>query len=143
MAMIPGAGGKLGTGGLILWPLFGATNQLLAGLAFMVLVFYLWRRRKPIAFALVPMLIMIVLPAWALWWQLFNTESGRWWGRVDTATGLTEYNYVLIVIGLVVMGLQVWMVTEAMLMWPKVKGVLEEELPPLEGEPALAGGRSC
>ena len=143
LAMMPGPSGVKGTGGLILWPLFGATNQLLAGLAFMVLVFYLWRRRKPIAFALVPMLIMIVLPAWALWWQLFNAESGWWWGQVDTATGLPEYNYVLIVIGLVVMGLQVWMVTEALLMWPKVKGVLEEELPPLEGEPALAGGRSC
>ncbi|MEX1224639.1 MAG: carbon starvation protein A, partial [Pirellulales bacterium] len=32
-----------GSGGLILWPLFGATNQLLAGLAFMVTLFYLWR----------------------------------------------------------------------------------------------------
>ena len=44
VAMIPAPGNVPGTGGLILWPLFGATNQLLAGLAFMVTVFYLWRR---------------------------------------------------------------------------------------------------
>ena len=28
-----------GTGGLILWPMFGATNQLLGGLAFLVIGF--------------------------------------------------------------------------------------------------------
>jgi len=41
VAMIPGPRGVPGTGGLLLWPLFGATNQLLAGLAFMVIAFYL------------------------------------------------------------------------------------------------------
>jgi carbon starvation protein len=65
VAMIPSTpGGSVGTGGLILWPLFGATNQLLAGLAFMVLVFYLWRRRKPIWFAAIPMVFMLIMPAW-------------------------------------------------------------------------------
>ena len=52
-----------GSGGMILWPLFGATNQLLAGLAFMVTVFYLWRRNKPIWFAIIPMVIMLIMPA--------------------------------------------------------------------------------
>ena len=77
IAMLPAsAGGKAGTGGLLLWPLFGATNQLLAGLAFMVTVFYLWRRNKPIWFVVIPMVIMIIMPAWTLCWQLFNSETG-------------------------------------------------------------------
>src|SRR5690606_19670206 len=38
----------IGKGGLILWPLFGATNQLLAGLAFLVVALWLWRRRLPV-----------------------------------------------------------------------------------------------
>ena len=88
MAMLPGPGGA-GTGGLILWPLFGATNQLLAGLAFMVTVFYLRRRNKPIWFAAAPMVLMIVLPAWALIWQMFNADSG--W--------LPKGNYLLLGIG--------------------------------------------
>ena len=53
VALLQGPSGP-GSGGLTLWPLFGATNQLLAGLAFMVIVFYLLRRDKPIWFAFLP-----------------------------------------------------------------------------------------
>jgi carbon starvation protein len=133
LAVMRGPQGVPGTGGLYLWPLFGATNQLLAGLAFMVTVFYLWRRNKPIWFALVPMVLMIALPAWALAWQMFNEQTG--W--------LTRENYLLLSIGAITMGLQVWMVIEGLLVWRRAKGVLEEALPPLEGQAALEGGRSC
>ena len=138
MAMLPGVGDKWGTGGLILWPLFGATNQLLAGLAFMVIVFYLWRRSKPILFAAVPMLIMLLIPAWAMLWQMFNAETGWLW--MDT-----PQSKLLFGIGLILMLLQIWMMCEAALLWPKARGVLEENLPPLDADPqaAMAGGRSC
>ena len=50
IAMIPNsAKAEIGKGGMLLWPLFGATNQLLAGFAFLVTAFYLWRRSKPVA----------------------------------------------------------------------------------------------
>ena len=110
-----------GTGGLYLWPLFGATNQLLAGLALMVTVFYLYRRNKPFWFALVPMIAMIVMPIWALGWQLFNSDTG-WW---------PHGNYLLASIGGATLLLQFWMVFEAIVAWPQAKGVLEEMLPPL------------
>ena len=133
LAMMRGPQGVPGTGGLYLWPLFGATNQLLAGLAFMVTVFYLWRRNKPIWFALVPMILMIVLPAWALTWQMFNEESG--WFHTK--------NYLLLSIGGMTMALQVWMVVEAAIIWPRAQGVLEEALPPLQVSSTNEGGRSC
>jgi carbon starvation protein len=132
LAMMPGPKGP-GTGGLILWPMFGATNQLLAGLAFMVIVFYLWRRSKPILFALAPMLLMLLMPAWAMLWNMFDPETG-WW---------VQQKYLLFSIGVAIMALQIWMVVEAILIWPRAKGVLEEALPPLEPRPAMAGGRSC
>ena len=110
-----------GTGGQYLWPLFGATNQLLAGLALLVTVFYLWRRNKPIWFAVPPMIIMMIMPAWALLWQMFNGETG-WWPKE---------NYLLFAIGAATMVLQIWMVIEAILLWPRAKGVLEQALPPL------------
>ncbi len=138
LAMLPGPSGP-GSGGLILWPLFGAVNQLLAGLAFMVTVFYLWRRKKPVIFALIPMVLMLILPAWAMLWQMFNGESGWLWGG----------KMWLFSFGVVVMTLQIWMVIEATLMFPHVKGVLEESLPPLPAKPkaAVAGvggdARSC
>jgi len=123
VAMLPGPQGP-GSGGLILWPLFGAVNQLLAGLAFLVTVFYLWRRSKPVMFAVLPMLMMLLMPAWAMLWNMFNGETGWLW---------TE-KYLLFSFGVALMVLQVWMVAEAVLMFPRVKGVLEESLPPLPGK---------
>lgn len=133
VAMIPGPKG-IGTGGLILWPLFGATNQVLAGLALLVTVFYLWRRGKPVWFAAVPMLLMMVMPAWAMLWNLFNPQTG-WLGL-----GAAPPNYLLVAFGLSIMGLQLWIFVEAILLWPKVKGVLEEALPPLT-KPATASSQ--
>lgn len=111
-----------GSGGLILWPLFGAVNQLLAGLALMVTVFYLWRRNKPVLFALIPMLIMLVMPAWAMLWNMFNPQTG-WW---------TTGSFLLFGFGVAIMAMQIWMVVEGILLWPRAKGVMEEPLPPLE-----------
>lgn len=130
VAMIPGPAGP-GSGGLILWPLFGATNQLLAGLAFMVLVFYLWRRSKPVLFALLPMLMMLLMPALALVWQMVG------WAK--------EGDYLLFAFGGLILALQIWMVVEAALLWPKAKGALEPQLPPLPERTPLAtvSGPNC
>ena len=115
VAAVPGAGGKAGTGGLLLWPLFGATNQLLAGLALLVTAFYLRRRGKPVWFLAVPTGLMVVLPAWALVWNL--THEGGWLERGD---------WLLVGLGAATLGLQAWMVVEAALLWPQVRGVAEE-----------------
>lgn len=153
MAMLPAPGKGAGTGGLILWPMFGATNQLLAGLAFMVTVFYLWRRGKPIMFAMVPMVIMLIMPAWALLWQLFNESSGWTWPLWGMVTGNSDWqwnnSHLLFGIGLATLGLQIWMVIEGLLIWPRAKGVLEETLPPLKPSDAgtaaagAVGGPNC
>ena len=141
IAMIPNAEGQLGKGGLLLWPLFGATNQLLAGFAFLVTAFYLWRRSKPVAFVLIPTVIMIVLPGAALLLQLFHPDSGWVWEMFGDGK-----NWLVASIGLVTIGLQVWMVVEAVIAWPKVKGVLE---PQLSDEEIVStklndsGGRAC
>ena len=137
VALIPASPEKgPGSGGLILWPLFGAINQLLAGLAFMVTVFYLWRRSKPVLFVLLPMLLMLFLPAWAMLWNMFNSETGWLWNE----------KYLLFGFGAAVMVLQVWVVVEALLMFPRTRGILEEALPPLDAAGVAtipAGGRSC
>ncbi len=140
MAAIPPDGldwtwGNVGKGGMRLWPMFGATNQLLGGLAFLVIAFWMWRRRLPVWFVVIPTVFMLVMPAWAMGYQLF-TEGG--WLAAETK------NWPLIFIACATMALEVWMVVEAILCWPKVRGVLEEALEPLaKGESSVDGGRSC
>lgn len=114
-----------GKGGLILWPLFGATNQLLAGLAFMVVFFYLWRRGKPIWFIALPMIFMLIMPMWAMSQQLF----------IGDKSWIKQGNWLVSFIGFATILLEVWMVYEAWQMFPKAKGVLEDDAPE-----ALPGG---
>ncbi len=128
-------GEQPGEGGMILWPLFGATNQLLAGLAFMVTVFYLWRRSKPILFAAIPMLIMLLMPAWAMMSELPN-----WIHPVDADGNPAPRNWVVIVIGIATLALEGWMMLEALVLWPRVKGVAEV---PAGAAAGAAGGPNC
>lgn len=113
----PWAWDTIGKGGLILWPLFGATNQLLGGLAFLVVTFWLWRRKLPIWSTAVPMVFMLIMPAWAL-----LTDLARWWDKGQ---------FVLVGVAVLMLALEVWMIIEALLLWPKANGVMEKALPPL------------
>jgi len=135
IASMPGKPGMAaGTGGLILWPLFGATNQLLAGLAFLVIVFWMWRRNLPVWFVAVPAAFMLALPGIAMALQVFVGETSF----------LAQGNWLLAGMGLATLGLQVWMIVEALAAWPKAKGILEEQLEPLpKGPYSTEGGRSC
>jgi carbon starvation protein len=49
-----------------IWPVFGATNQLMAGLALLVVVVWLKRRGKSNLFVFLPMLFMTAMTIWAL-----------------------------------------------------------------------------
>jgi carbon starvation protein len=49
------AGGK---GGLILWPLFGTTNQLVAGVTLLVVSVWLRRLGRPVIYTLLPMIFV-------------------------------------------------------------------------------------
>jgi len=65
-----GAGGADGSGGLIIWPLFGTTNQLLAGLTLLVITVMLVRLRRPMIYTLVPLCFLLVMTIAALLIQL-------------------------------------------------------------------------
>ena len=50
----------------IIWPIFGATNQLLAGLVLMVVAVWLKKKGKQIWFVVIPMVFMLSMTLWAL-----------------------------------------------------------------------------
>jgi len=55
-----------------IWPIFGATNQLIAAMALFVISAYLIGVRKPTTFTLVPAVFMVVTTIGALAWQAYR-----------------------------------------------------------------------
>lgn len=120
-------GGTPGKGGLLLWPLFGAINQLLAGLAFLVITFWLRRRGLPLWMTGIPAIVMLILPALAMASNLRNFA--------------TKENWLLFGIGFATILLEIWMIAEAISVWKKSKGLLEDPTQ-IRGS-SNEGGRSC
>lgn len=74
-----GAGGASGSGGLIIWPLFGTTNQLLAGLTLLVVAVMLVRRKTPTIYVTAPLTFVLVMTLAALLMQLHDFYTQENW----------------------------------------------------------------
>jgi carbon starvation protein len=70
--------------GLVLWQLFGTTNQLMAGLALLAVTLYLLQRGKPIIYTAVPMFFMLVSTLAAMASKLQDFWSSRDWLLLGT-----------------------------------------------------------
>jgi carbon starvation protein len=60
-----GAGGGSGSGGLVIWPLFGSTNQILAGITLLIITVMLIKLGRPARYTMVPMVFVLVISFWA------------------------------------------------------------------------------
>ncbi len=69
LALAFGAGAD-GAGGMIIWPLFGTTNQLLAGLTLSIISVMLIRLGRPAWFTAVPLAFLLTMSVYALLVQL-------------------------------------------------------------------------
>jgi carbon starvation protein len=98
LAFATGADGK---GAMILWPLFGTANQLLAALALLVITLYL-KRKGGLKFLItaVPCVIMLVITNWAM----VKNEIGF----------INKGNWPLVIIGCGIFALALWMTVEAL-----------------------------
>ena len=88
-----------GTGGMIIWPLFGTTNQLLAGLTLSILSVILIRLGRPIWFTVVPLVFLLTMSVYALLVQL-----GQFY---------RQENWLLLVLDLIVLVAALWVALEA------------------------------
>jgi carbon starvation protein len=74
-----GAGGIDGAGGMIIWPLFGTTNQLMAALTLMIVTVILLRKGKTVWYTLAPLCFLLVMTLFALLIQLKTFyDDGNW-----------------------------------------------------------------
>jgi len=82
-----------------LWPIFGATNQLLAGLSLLVLTVYLYRKGRKILFTLIPLIFLIIMTSTAMILSLKDyIKSGNW---------------VLSVLSMLLLAFSAWIILEA------------------------------
>ncbi len=94
-----------GKGALTLWPLFGACNQLLAGLSLLVITVYLVKKEMPVIYTITPMAFMLFMTGWAM---IINLQS-----FYETS------NWLLFSIGITITILEIWMIIESLIVIKK------------------------
>jgi len=82
-------------GAMVLWPLFGTLNQLLAALALGMVTIHLHNRQKNILITLIPMIAVLFVTLWAMMINLVD-----FW---------TERDFLLSGLSVIIMGLTVWL----------------------------------
>ena len=92
----PGSG-VIKQAGWVLWPIFGASNQMLAALTLMVLTLYYWQKKKPFLPLLIPMLIIMIVTFSAL---------------LANAVKFYGVNGILFILNLILITLILWMIYE-------------------------------
>ncbi|HEY4558575.1 MAG TPA: carbon starvation protein A [Enteractinococcus sp.] len=92
------AGGD-GRGGMIIWPLFGTTNQLLAALTMSIIAIILLRTKRPAWPVLLPLVFVFIVSMYAAIIQL-----GQF---------IAEGNWLLVVIDAIILIAAVWVVLAA------------------------------
>ena len=99
LALAFGAGGKDGTGGMIIWPLFGSTNQILAGMTLLVISVILIKKKRPASVTLIPMVFVLVMAVLA--------------AGIILLRFISEGNYLLVAINAIVLVTSVMVILEA------------------------------
>jgi carbon starvation protein len=110
LVMIPEGPRGLGSGGYLLWPLFGTSNQLLAAISLMIVTIWLRRNGRSIVYTLVPLIFLLFMTIWAMTEQVFFDWSG--WGEADG-------NLLLFIFGAVILCFALWIILEAVRIFSK------------------------
>ncbi|WEV78772.1 carbon starvation protein A [Janibacter cremeus] len=88
-----------GSGGLLIWPLFGTTNQLLAGLTLGIISVMLLRKKRGVLPVVVPMVFLLTMTIYALFVQL--------------GTFYRDSNWLLLGLDLIILVAAVWVIVES------------------------------
>lgn len=104
LVLLPEGPRGLGSGGYLLWPLFGTSNQLLAGISLLLVTIWLKRQGRAIVYTLIPMIFLMAMTLWAMVEQVVFDWSGY--------SG-NEANMLLFVFGAVILGFTIWIILEA------------------------------
>ena len=63
--------------GWVLWPIFGATNQMLAGLILMILTLYFWKKGKKVILLFIPMVFIMSIAFISLYTKTIQFKTSN------------------------------------------------------------------
>ncbi len=104
LVLLPEGPRGIGSGGYLLWPLFGTSNQLLAGISFLLITIWLRKKGRSIIYTVVPMIFLLFMTLWAMIQQVVIEWSGL---------GATDGNLLLFVLGAIILGFTIWILIES------------------------------
>ncbi|WP_299300832.1 carbon starvation protein A [uncultured Brachybacterium sp.] len=104
--------GADGAGGMIIWPLFGTTNQILAGLTLAILAVMLMRKRRPVLPIMIPLLFVLFVSVYAAIIQL--------------GTFYREGNWLLLIMDVIIVVAAVWVIVESAIALKRAHGAEPE-----------------
>nr|WP_281065091.1 carbon starvation protein A [Brachybacterium sacelli] len=120
--------GADGSGGMIIWPLFGTTNQILAGLTLAILAVMLVRKRRPVLPILIPLVFVLFISVYALIIQLGGF--------------LAEGNWLLLVLDVIILIAAVWVIVESAVALNRARTATPEADDEDERDSVVTGGGS-
>ncbi|GAB3547018.1 carbon starvation protein A [Arthrobacter tumbae] len=106
MGLTFGAGAD-GAGGMLIWPLFGTTNQLLAGLTLSMVAVILLRKGRPVTPILVPLVFLLVMSVYALIVQMGQFYAAE--------------NWLLLGLDVIILVAAVWVIFESAIAMSRAK----------------------
>ena len=89
-----------GQGGMILWPLFGTTNQLTAAMSLLILSLIFWYTKRPVLLTLIPFVFVAFMTTWSMFINIGNY--------------LAQGNLMLTGVGGVILALNIWLILEGL-----------------------------
>ncbi|MCE7791003.1 carbon starvation protein A [Salipaludibacillus sp. CUR1] len=105
LVLLPEGPQGFGSGGYVLWPLFGTSNQLLAGITLLLITLWLKRQGRNYLITLIPMIFLMFMTVWAMIQQVFFQWSGLGEGH--------EMNLLLFLLGSIILAFALWILLEA------------------------------
>jgi carbon starvation protein len=104
LVLLPEGPKGLGSGGYLLWPLFGTANQLLAGISLLLISIWLKRQGRPVIYTMIPMGFLLCMALWAMINQVIFEWSGL---------GQSDAKLLLFFLGAIILGFAIWILAES------------------------------
>ncbi len=98
-----------GQGAMVLWPLFGSLNQLMAALALGVVSLWFYQRKIPIWYTAIPMILVLSFTLWAMVKNLLAF--------------IKDGEYVLVILSALILSLTAWLAVSTL---KALKGALNK-----------------